>query len=488
MTENTLYNSETEKIDENEVVTQVPEKRDYEEELLKLIKSDEPPERLKEDLGDYHENDIAAILPELTQEERAKLYRILGIEKVSEIFPYLDDVEEYIEELPNEKAADIIENMDADDAVDVLEELEDDKKEELIKLMQKDSVKDIKLIDSYDDDMIGSKMTTNFIAVKKNLSIKQAMRAVITEAGENDNISTLYAVNDDDTFYGAIDLKDLIRARDGTPLDNIITTAYPYVYAKETVEECIDQLKDYEEDSIPVLNGNNVLIGVITQSDIVEVVHEELGDDYAKLAGLTEAEDINEPLFKSMRKRIPWLLALLALGLIVSTVIGSFQSLITIPQLFILFSFQSLILDMGGNTGTQSLGVTIRVISDDELDKKNRFKFIFKELRVGFFNGLLIGTLAFIAVGIFLTFISPVKDASKYFGFEISACIGIALLCSMVVASLDGTLIPILFKKIGIDPAVASGPLITTVNDLVAVCIYYGVSLLLFVEIGLFTI
>ena len=341
---------ETEKIDENEVVTQVPEKRDYEEELLKLIKSDEPPERLKEDLGDYHENDIAAILPELTQEERAKLYRILGIEKVSEIFPYLDDVEEYIEELPNEKAADIIENMDADDAVDVLEELEDDKKEELIKLMQKDSVKDIKLIDSYDDDMIGSKMTTNFIAVKKNLSIKQAMRAVITEAGENDNISTLYAVNDDDTFYGAIDLKDLIRARDGTPLDNIITTAYPYVYAKETVEECIDQLKDYEEDSIPVLNGNNVLIGVITQSDIVEVVHEELGDDYAKLAGLTEAEDINEPLFKSMRKRIPWLLALLALGLIVSTVIGSFQSLITIPQLFILFSFQSLILDMGGNT------------------------------------------------------------------------------------------------------------------------------------------
>ena len=479
---------ETEKIDENEVVTQVPEKRDYEEELLKLIKSDEPPERLKEDLGDYHENDIAAILPELTQEERAKLYRILGIEKVSEIFPYLDDVEEYIEELPNEKAADIIENMDADDAVDVLEELEDDKKEELIKLMQKDSVKDIKLIDSYDDDMIGSKMTTNFIAVKKNLSIKQAMRAVITEAGENDNISTLYAVNDDDTFYGAIDLKDLIRARDGTPLDNIITTAYPYVYAKETVEECIDQLKDYEEDSIPVLNGNNVLIGVITQSDIVEVVHEELGDDYAKLAGLTEAEDINEPLFKSMRKRIPWLLALLALGLIVSTVIGSFQSLITIPQLFILFSFQSLILDMGGNTGTQSLGVTIRVISDDELDKKNRFKFIFKELRVGFFNGLLIGTLAFIAVGIFLTFISPVKDASKYFGFEISACIGIALLCSMVVASLDGTLIPILFKKIGIDPAVASGPLITTVNDLVAVCIYYGVSLLLFVELGLFTI
>ena len=491
---------EKEILDQEENISEVPEKRDYEEELLKLIKSDEPPERLREDLSDYHENDIASILPELSQEERAKLYRLLGTEKMSEIFPYLDDVEEYIEELPSEKAADIIENMDADDAarliaemdpddaVDVLEELEDDKKEEIIKLMEKDSVEDIKLIDSYDDDMIGSKMTTNFISVNKNLSIKQAMRAVITEAGENDNISTLYAVNDDNTFYGAIDLKDLIRAREGTPLDNIITTAYPYVYAKETVEECIEQLKDYEEDSIPVLNANNELIGVITQSDITEVVHEEFGDDYAKLAGLTEAEDLNEPLFKSMRKRIPWLLALLGLGIVVSIVIGSFQSLITIPQLIILFSFQSLILDMGGNTGTQSLGVTIRVLSEENLDKKSKLKFVLKELRVGFFNGLLIGSLAFIALGIFNTWISPIKGVSPYFGFEISACVGIALLCSMVIASLDGTLIPILLKKIGIDPAVASGPLITTVNDLVAVCVYYGISLLLFVEIGVFVV
>ena len=143
---------------------------------------------------------------------------------------------------------------------------------------------------------------------------------------------------------------------------------------------------------------------------------------------------------------------------------------------------------MGGNTGTQSLGVTIRVLSEENLDKKSKLKFVLKELRVGFFNGLLIGSLAFIALGIFNTWISPIKCVSPYFGFEISACVGIALLCSMVIASLDGTLIPILFKKIGIDPAVASGPLITTVNDLVAVCVYYGISLLLFVEIGVFVV
>ena len=215
--------------------------------------------------------------------------------------------------------------MDADDAVDVLDELEEEKKEEILNLMETESVADIQLIDSYDEDEIGSRMTTNYISFSKTFTIKQAMRTVIREAEENDNISTLYAVNEDGTFYGAIQLKDLIRARESTPLDDIITTSYPYVYAKESVENCLEQLKDYSEDSIPVLNKNNLLIGVITSSDIVEVVDEELGEDYAKLAGLTEEEDVNEPIFKSVKKRIPWLLILLGLGLVVSSIINRFQ-------------------------------------------------------------------------------------------------------------------------------------------------------------------
>ena len=471
-------------LDEELNETAVPEKRDYEEELLGIIRSDDPPSKKREKLDDYHENDIASIIPDLSEEERKKLYRLLGVDKVSEIFTYLDDVDKYIAELDAEKAADIIESMDADDAIDVLDELEDDKKEEIIKLMEKESVEDIQLIDSYDDDMIGSRMTTNFIAVNKNLSIKQAMRKVVAEAAENDNISTIYALNDDDTFYGAIELRDLIRAREQTPLDDIITTSYPYVYATETVEECIEQLKDYSEDSIPVLNKDNKLIGAITSSDIVEVVDEELGDDYAKFAGLTEAEDINEPLTKSMKKRIPWLLALLGLGLIVSSIIGQFQVPVMSAGLALLYSFQSLILDMSGNTGTQSLGVTIRVLNDDEFTGKKKLLYILKEMRVALCNGLIIATLAFTFIGLYLFLIDK---QPAYYAFEISACIGISLVTAMVIAGLDGTLIPMAFKKIGIDPAVASGPLITTINDLIAVCTYYGLSLILFVQIGVFT-
>ena len=188
-----------------------------------------------------------------------------------------------------------------------------------------------------------------------------------------------------------------------------------------------------------------------------------------------------------MRKRIPWLLALLALGLCVSGVILKFQE--AIPKaLIVLYTFQSLILDMSGNTGTQSLGVTIRVLSDEQLDKKRIFRYILKELRVGLCNGLVIGTLAFALVGCYLTFLTDSTALhGAGFGFEVSACIGISLVCAMLIASFDGSVIPIVFKKIGIDPAVASGPLITTVNDFVAVCTYYGLSLLLFVKTGLFS-
>lgn len=470
-----------------EEVVEVPEKRDYEEELLFIASQNHTLKELKEILFDYHENDIASVIPRLDRETRTRFYKALGIDRVSDVFTYLDDVEEYISELDSEKAADIIESMDADDAIDVLDELEEDKKEEIISLMEEESVADIQLIDSYEEDEIGSKMTTNYISFPKDFTVKQAMRTVIREAEENDNISTLYAVNEDGTFYGAIQLKDLIRARESTPLDDIITTSYPYVYARETVSNCLEQLKDYSEDSIPVLNVNNLLIGVITSSDIVEVVDEELGEDYAKLAGLTEEEDVNEPIFKSVKKRIPWLLILLGLGLLVSSVINKFISIV--PQgLLVLYSFQSLILGMSGNTGTQSLGVTIRVLSDDELTRKGKLKFIFKELRVGLLNGLIMGVISFIFIGLYVTFLTsyPSESGIPYYGFSISSCIGLSLVATTIIASLVGTIIPMTFKKIGIDPAVASGPLITTINDLISVLTYFGLSLLLFVQIGLF--
>ena len=465
---------------DNEVI--VPEKRNYEEELLLLIRSDLSNKQLKDALSDYHDNDIAEVIPKLSSSERKKLYKTLGIDGTSSVFAYLDDAEEYLAELEIEKVADIIESMDADDAVEILDELEEDTKNQIIKLIDDEVLEDIELITSYDDSLIGSKMTTNFVTVSKDATVKKAMSTVIKQAADNDNISTIYVL-DGNVFYGAIELRDLVVARDTTPFESIISTNYPFVYANETISDCIEKLKDYQEDSIPVLNENNELIGAITSSDVTQVAVEEISDDYAKLAGLTSEEDLDEPIFKSVKKRIPWLLVLLVVGFGISYVTQAFQSVIPL-SLIILYSFQTLILSMSGNTSTQSLGVTIRVVSDEQLTTKQKLLFVLKELRVSLLNGIIVGLISFLFVGLYLTFVIPNDIAHLNVSpFAISGCIGISLFIAMIIAGLIGTLIPMFFKKVGIDPAIASGPLITTLNDFISVCCYYGISFLMLVNL-----
>ncbi len=439
------------------------------EEILAIFRSDLSPAELNEKISDYHENDIAGALEQMTPEERQKVYPILGAEKVSEIFTYIEDVDKYIGELNIEKAAKVISHMDSDDAVDVLEEMDDSTSEKIMSMLEEESGRDVRLILSYDDDEIGSKMTTNLIVIKNDLNIRSAMRELVKQAGDNDNIYTIYVVDEEEKFYGAIDLKDLIVARSETPLEDLIVTSYPYVGDHEHISDCIERIKDYAEDSIPVLSEDKKIVGIITSQDIVEVVDDELGDDYAKLAGLTAEEDLNEKTNESMKKRLPWLIILLMLGIIVSTVVGVFEKVVAaIP---IVICFQSLILDMAGNAGTQSLAVTIRVLMDETLTAKQKIGLAIKEMRVGFCNGLFLGSAALVVIGAYLKLI---KHDTLSHSLLIAVCVGGALVLSMIISSLLGTLIPMFFHKIKIDPAVASGPLITTVNDLVAVVAYYG--------------
>ena len=201
----------------------------------------------------------------------------------------------------------------------------------------------------------------------------------------------------------------------------------------------------------------------------MEALDQEMGEDYARFAGLTAEEDLEETLFVSLKKRLPWLLFLLALGLIVSWVVSLFEAVVA--QIPLVLAFQSLILGMSGNVGTQSLGVTIRVLMDDELTGKEKRHLVAKEARVGFVNGLIMGSMAFVFLGLYIL---AAKHQTAAASFTISACIAVSLWLAMIVSSLTGTTIPIFFKKIGVDPAVASGPLITTINDLCAVILFYG--------------
>lgn len=390
---------------------------------------------------------------------------------------YAAQSKKHLQDKNLQEAAKVLSLMEVDDAVDVLDEVDDATKKQVVDMLPEDTGNDIQMILSYKEDEMGSRMTTNYIAIRRDIDIRQAMRELVSQAGENDNIGTVYVLDEADKYYGAIDLKDLIVARENDALESIINTTYPFVTDHEKIEDCIDELVDYAEDSIPVLSDTKELLGVITAQDVVEAVDDEMGEDYAKLAGLTDEEDLRETTKESMKKRLPWLIILLFLGMGVSSVVGAFEAVVAV--LPIVMCFQSLILDMAGNVGTQSLAVTIRVLMDEKLTGKQKLHLVWKEMKVGFVNGLLLGSLSFVFIGIYIVCF---KHNAWLHAFLISGCVGVSLMAAMVISSLVGTLIPMLFHKIKIDPAVASGPLITTVNDLVAVVTYYGLAWLFLIQ------
>ena len=429
----------------NEIITVTADKEaaavrpDYESEIISVIRSKSSPKAAQTKLEDYHGSDIAQAIDSLTLQERKKLCRICSPVMLAEALEHLEEEKaaEFFSELDVKKAADVVEELDTDTAANILHTIEKQKRELIIEALPADVRRDVRLLASFDADEIGSKMTTDCIVIRENLTVPEAMAELVNQAKENDNIATVFVVDGDDEFYGAIELRDLLTAKKTVPLDDLILTSFPYVYAHESIDDCLEDLKDYSEAFIPVLDNGNRFLGIITSQSIVEVV-----------------------------------------GLVVSSVVGVFESVVS--QLTMIMAFQSLILDMAGNVGTQSLAVTIRVLTDENLTFGQKMHLVVKETRVGFFNGVILGVISIIFVGLFIWLI---KQKDFVFSFSVSGCIGISLLLAMAVSSAIGTLIPLFFKKIKIDPAVASGPLITTVNDLVAVVTYYGLSGLLLINL-----
>lgn len=258
---------------------EIMDERYYTQEIFDLVRKTPDRKKLANALSYYHDNDIASVLSYLTPKERKHLYDSLGIENTSRVFAYIDeDVDKYIAELETDQAADIIEEMDADDAADILDELSDRKAKEIIKLMEPEAKEDIELINSYAENQFGSLMTTNYIAVKYGLSLKEIMKSLVEQAKENNNIGTIYLLNENDTLHGAIDLRDFLTAKTEADFEGDIITSYPYVYADEMINnESLDKLIDYDEDSIPVLSEQtNELLGVITAQDLAEISFDDL--------------------------------------------------------------------------------------------------------------------------------------------------------------------------------------------------------------------
>ena len=260
---------------------------DYVKEISEIVKGDLSPIVIRERLDDYHEKDIAQALALLDPVERVRLLRILDAESLAGIFEYVPEEEagKLLEEMDIKKAVALISELESDSAVDILRTISREKRSQFIDLIDDESKRRIELVASFDEDEIGSRMTSNFVLISNDMTVKSAMTSLIEQAKDNDNITTIFVADKNGLFYGAIDLTDLIIARQDDPLEDIISTFFPYVYGTEEVDNVIESLKDYSENSIPVLDNSNHIIGVITSQNLVEVVDDEMGEDYAKLAG-----------------------------------------------------------------------------------------------------------------------------------------------------------------------------------------------------------
>lgn len=455
------------------------EERIFYEEIVSIIRENISPLAMKEKLMQYHENDIALSLPELNEKERELLFSLLDNETLSSVIEYSDENRnKYLEEIGVKRRIKILEKIETDYASSYLSSIPHGERVMITEFLDENSKDELRMLSSFTDDEIGSVMSTNYIHLDYKMSIKEAMKSLQEQSEENDNIQTLFVTKEDDIYYGAIDLKDLIRARENNTLSSIITTSFPYVYGNDLIEEELNKLKEYREDSIPVLNKDGKLLGAITSQMVVRLIGESGEEDYAKFAQLGGSEDLKERVMDGIKKRLPWLLLLLLLSIVVSSLIGLYEEVIS--GLVILMAFQSLVLDMSGNSGTQSLSVTIRILNSKKLTKKENLKLVGKEIKTGLLNGTLLAFLAFIVETFYICFI---KKNEIYFSLSVSLVIGISLLLSMTLSSFFGSLIPILLNKIHIDPAVASGPLITTLNDALGAIIYYSLSLLILIKI-----
>lgn len=354
--------------------------------------------KIKSLLSKYHDYDIASTFQILSDQERQKLYKSLPSQKLSDIFAYLEDPKEYFDELDEEKTAEIISLMDTVDAVDVLKKLNEDERENILELIDDESAEEIDTLSQYEEETIGSIISTNYITINRNDTIKGAMKKMVLEAAENDNIFILYVWNDDGTLYGAVNLKDLIIARADSNFEDIIKTNYPILHVNDLIEDKIYKIVEYDLDIIPVLDENEVLVGVIESDNILDAYQEEVHEDYAKFAGLTEEADVEDNIWTTIKKRIPWLIVLLFLSFIVSFMISGFENIIiTIP---VMVFFQSMLLSMSGNVGTQSLAVTITGLNDPQQLKWKRI--LGKKLLTGVLLGLLVSIISFISVFAFI--------------------------------------------------------------------------------------
>ena len=418
-------------------------------------------EKLQKILSDLHTADIAELLEEISLAAARKLYTLIDEEKSAEILVELDDDlrEDLLADLtPKEIAEEVIENLESDDAADVIGELPEEKQEEvLLHIEDKEQASDISDLLTYPEDSAGGLMAKELIKVNENWNTLQCLREMRKQAEHVKQVHTIYVIDNSDVLLGSMSLRRLLLTETNTPIKSIIKTDIISVQATEDNESVANIMNKYDLVVLPVVDEKNKLIGRITIDDVMDVVKEEAEKDYQMASGISEDVEASDSIWMLTRARLPWLLIGMLGGILGAKVIGIFD----IENNYQLTFFIPLIAAMGGNVGVQSAAIVVQGLANESLKMENLFQKLLKELGVGLLNGLICAIIILL-----------VTFGLKY-GFKLSLTVSISLLAVIIFAALFGTFVPLTLEKYNIDPALATGPFITTVNDVLGLFIYF---------------
>lgn len=401
----------------------------------------------------------------LDENERQRLYTYLSPKEMANMFDVIEenheDMKDYLKEMHPQYVAEILMDMFTDNAVDILSQLDKPVIAKYLSMMDTDNAKEIKELLHYEDKTAGSIMTTEYVSIVANQTVRSALTLLKKKARDAEIIYYVYVVSEFNQLLGVISLRDLIVSEDDMLIFEVMGERVISVKVGDDQEDVAKMIRDYDFLAVPVVDYEDKLLGIITVDDIIDVIDDEAASDYSGLAGVNVDASAETPL-KASAKRLPWLITLLFLGMSTATLISHYEELIN--EASILAVFISLITGTAGNAGTQSLAVAVRrlAISDDKDD--GFIKLIVGEVLTGLITGSVTGLVIFIVVGFWKQ------------NFILGFVIGIAMLCAITVANLAGSLIPMLMEKLGFDPAVASGPFITTLSDLTSVLIYFNIA------------
>jgi len=416
---------------------------------------------------DAHPADIAELLNELKRDEAVYVYRLLDEEKAAEVMLEIDeDVrEKLLSSLTSrEIAEELIENIDSDDAADVIAELPEQKQEEVIALLEdEEQASDIIDLMTYAEGTAGAIMGTELIRVNQNWTVTQAIREMRKQAEDLDNIYTIYVVDDEEVLLGTLSVKYMLFNLSSlrTAIKDLYKqTKVRTVNVNAPVDEVAKVMEKYDLVVLPVVNENNVLLGRITIDDVVDIIKEEADKDYQMASGISEDVEYSDSVRTLTRARLPWLLIGMAGGMISANIIGVFD-IGENPGMAI---FMPLIAAMGGNVGVQSAALVVKALANQSALDETLWQKLWKELRVGLINGLVCSTI--------------ILSVSLLFHMDLTLCItaSIALFFVIIFASFFGTWIPMTLHRFKIDPALATGPFVTTLNDIFGLIIYFSIG------------